>query len=192
MRATASSWLCVALALIGFAGAPARAQESGERLVSAPLPELVIGHQVDRGGSLIIERIPPGETVQSWTRMVTLQRFAGSMANGLTLQAWAGTFSTNLRNSCPGFSIDGPHYSGARPPEVQFRVDCPRNPATGRPETFLLRAFGGQRDLHVLQVAFRHVPTAREVAWARNHLASAIYCAPGSPVPACTAGDEGK
>lgn len=192
MMAATKRGFCVALALTSLAGAPARAQESGERLVSAPLPELVVGHQVERGGSLIVERIPPGETVQSWTRMVTLQRFAGSVANGLTLQAWAGTFATNLRNSCRGFTIDGPHYSGGRPPEVQFRVDCPLNPATGRPETFLLRAFAGQRDLHVLQVAFRHVPTAREVAWARNHLASAFYCAPGSPAPACAADDEGK
>ena len=168
--------------------ASALAQTQAEWLVQAPLPELVVGFEREEGGSSIVERIPPGETVQAWSRMATTQRFAGAIAGGITLEAWAEGFFGGLRSSCPGYRATTPRYSGAGGhPTVEFRVDCPLNPATGRPETFLLRAFAGAADLHVVQVAFRHVPSSDEVEWAQAHLATAILCSRTSPDSRCGA-----
>jgi len=169
----------------------AAAQTVGEWTTQAPLPGLVIGHRVAEGGSLIIERIPRGETVQDWSRMVTTQRFAGVIARGGTLDEWHGHFIESLRNGCPGYRASPTVRvgTGARP-ALEFRIDCPRNPATGRPEVFLLRAIAGTADLHVAQVAFRHVPTAVETAWARRQLDSVTFCTRRSRLPACSAGPE--
>ena len=70
-------------------------------------------------------------------------------------------------------------------PAVTFRVDCPLNPATGRPETFLLRAIAGSTDLHVVQVAYRRLPNAAESEAAQRHRDSVRLCRASSPDPRC-------
>lgn len=179
---------CVALGLAACPAAAAQAQPQAEWLVQAPLPELVVGFEREEGGSLIVERIPPGETVQAWSRMATTQRFAGAVARGISLSIWADHFYAGLAGGCPGYRAGRPRYfeAGGRP-AVEFRVDCPRIHATGRPETFLLRALAGTSDLHVVQIAFRHVPTDDEVEWAQAHLASALLCDSSSDDPRCAA-----
>ena len=180
---------------LGVAACPATAavaQTQAERLVQAPLPELVVGFEREEGGSLIVERIPPGETVEAWSRMATTQRFAGVIARGISLDIWADHFFAGLGSSCPGYRASRPRYFDAGGyPAVEFRADCPRNPATGRPETFLLRAFAGASDLHVVQVAFRHVPTSGEVEWAQAHLATAMLCGRSSPDSRCGPAPDG-
>lgn len=86
------------LALLG--SGPTAAQDSGESLAVPALPGFAIGHEHAALGSLVREWVPAGENVRVWTRMVTQQRFAGVIADGLTLERWAGAFSTNLRSGC--------------------------------------------------------------------------------------------
>jgi hypothetical protein len=177
----------VSVLLSGAAAAAAPDEWIGH----GPLPGLVVGYQAAQPEAMIVERIPPGETVQRWTRMVTTQRFAGVIARGGTLAQWSGHFLEGLGSGCPGYrstrpaalSIDGREA-------IAFRVDCPRNPQTGLPETLLLRAIAGRADLHVAQVAFRHLPSASETRWAENHLATVTLCTPQSASPVCRAGPE--
>jgi hypothetical protein len=68
---------------------------------------------------------------------------------------------------------------------IAGRLDCPRNPGTGKPETFVYRLYQGNGRLHFLQIAFRHVPTPAEIAWANAQLAAATFCEAGSAVPTC-------
>lgn len=176
----------LAIAVMAGPAATAIAQPQEEYLVQAPLPGLVMGYRQEQGGSLIEERIPPGETVHDWSQMVTTQRFAGTAARGVTLETWVGSFLGGLRTGCPGYGGGEPAYfeaDGLR--AVTFRVDCPHNPATGKPETFLLRAIAGSADLHVVQVAYRHVPSAAESEAARSHLESVRLCGASSSDPRC-------
>jgi hypothetical protein len=164
--------------------APAAAQPSSEWLAQGPLPGFVIGFQQADGGSLIVERVPTGETVQRWTRMVTIQRFAGDVP----IDRWVAGFVGGLGENCPGARSSDPVWSeveGRR--AVAFRGDCPRNPATGLPETFFLRAVSGATALHVAQVAFRSVPSAADAAWALRHLETVAYCTRDIATPACRA-----
>lgn len=168
----------------GFASA-AFAQGT-EWLAQAPLPDLVVAHRQEQAGSMIEERIPPGETVNDWTRMVTTQRFAGLVSRGVTLDSFVASFVTGLDRGCPGARSSEPrHFETGGRPAVSFRIDCPLNPATGKPETFLLLAIAGREDLHVVQVAYRHVPDADENQAAERHLASIRLCSASSPDPAC-------
>ena len=181
----------IGLGLLALAATPALAEPPAEWVGQAPLPGLVIGYQRAERGSMMVERIPPGESVEQWTRMVTNQRFAGVIARGGTLDEWLGHFLDGLATGCPGFRAGAPNrLTIAGRPAIALRIDCPRNPQTGRPETFLLRAIAGSADLHVAQVAFRHVPTEAEAGWAAAHLASVALCTRRSADPVCRAGPE--
>lgn len=174
-----------AIAILGVAG-PVAAQAPAEWLVQAARPELKVGFEASKGGTSITERIPPGETVQDWSRMVTTQRFGGVIASGLTLPTFVNQFVGGLRRACPNYRLEKPvHSDQAGRPVVKFQVDCPLNPATGKPETLLLHAISGATDLHVVQVAFRHVPTRAEMDWAQAHLATVLLCDGKSTGAAC-------
>lgn len=182
-------WLIVSL--LAAAGSAAWAAAPTEWVGQARLPGLVIAFHRAEGGSMIVERVPPGETYERWTRMVTNQRFAGVIARGGTLSEWRGHFLEGLGTGCPGFKAGDPvRVDVVGRPALEFRVDCPRNPATGLPETFFIRAIAGRADLHVAQVAFRHVPTAAEAEWARQHLATVTLCTRRIASPICNAGPE--
>ena len=177
-----------AFAATSLAAAP---PVSSEWLGQAPLPELVIGFQRAEARGMIVERIPPGETVEQWSRMVTVQRFADVIARGGTLDEWRGHFLDGLRTGCPGFRGGEPtRLTVAGRPAMALRIDCPLNPATGRPETFLLLAIAGRSDLHIAQIAFRHVPSEAETAWARAQLASVTLCTPVASAGVCRSGPE--
>lgn len=184
------------LCWIGFGtaaciAAAAQAAPPAEWVGQAPLPGLNIAFHEVGNGSMVVERVPPGETGQRWTRMVVNQRFAGVIERGGTLSEWRGHFIAGLETGCPGYRASAPaRVDVVGRPAIEFRIDCPRNPSTGLPETFLLRAIAGRADLHVAQVAFRHVPSAVEVAWARNHLATVTLCTGRIASPVCRAGPE--
>ncbi|HST37289.1 MAG TPA: hypothetical protein VLK25_11750 [Allosphingosinicella sp.] len=179
-----------ALLLAGLIATAAGAAPPAEWVGQAALPGLVIGHRLSNGQSMIVERVPPGETVERWTRMVTNQRFAGQLAGG-TLDRWLPNYLGGIEQGCPGFRPGAStrlRIEGR--PALDIRVDCPRNPATGQPETFFLRAIASGATLHLAQVAFRHVPSAEETRWAQTHLASVTLCTRASRSPACRAGPE--
>lgn len=155
------------MSLALYAGA---ATAQAERVALPALPGFVVGHQLERGGNAIVEHIPRGETVQAWTRMVTVQRFGG-VASRISPQTLLQNMIRGLANGCPGARtspIQPQAVSGRT--AAQFRADCPRNPQTRLPETFIARAIAGQSDLHVVQVAFRRVPTAADLRWAQEVL----------------------
>jgi hypothetical protein len=141
---------------------------AAETLVRPPVPGFVVGYQLARGGNLIVEQVPAGETVDRWTRMVTTQRFAG-VARRVDADGFLQTMIDGLASGCPGATIAYRRASGGT---AQMRVDCPLNPATGRPETFFAKAFAGSTDIHVAQVAFRRVPNAADISWAEKYLVS--------------------
>lgn len=120
--------------------------------------------------------------------MATNQRFAGLIGRGVSLDDWLGNFLGSLDAGCPGYRTMPPIRSieGGRP-ALALRLDCPRNPATGLPETFFLRAIAGHSDLHVAQVAFRRSPSEADIAYAEAHLASVRYCQRSDASPACIA-----
>jgi hypothetical protein len=138
-----------------------------EILARPPVPGFIVGFQAAKDGTLIVEQVPAGETVQKWTRMVTTQRFAGA-ARRIDGNGFLQLMLDGLQRDCPGATLGYRRITGSA---AQMRVNCPLNPATGLPETFFAKAMPGQTDMHVAQAAFRRVPSARDVAWAERYLA---------------------
>ena len=140
-----------------------------EALMRPGLPGFVVGTDVARNGNSIVEQIPQGETVDKWTRMVTTQRFAG-VARRTDGNGFFELMINGLQRGCPGAKVAYRRPSGKT---AQLRVDCPLNPSTGLPETFFAKAMPGASDMHIVQVAYRRVPNAADIAWAERYLASA-------------------
>lgn len=142
-----------------------------ERLI-APMPTgFYSAFNAEQGPVRIEERVPKGESVQRWTRMITVQRFAGGARVGP--QRLLDGLAAGFAQSCAG-SVAEPVTTDAV--SASIRIDCPLNPQTGKPETMFARAFGGDADLHVVQYAFRAKPAAVQVTEARAYLASVSLC----------------
>lgn len=171
-----------ALAALLLTAVPALANADG-RLSPAALPGFVLGYENNDATMDFAEWVPTGETVQAWTRMVTMIRLDSLR---VTPQRFNQMMTEGLAKSCPGATVSDVSTADIDGrPATRFRGDCPRNPATGKPEVLFHLAIAGTNDLHIRQVAFRHVPSADEVRWAEGILGATRWCAMGSKAKGC-------
>ncbi|MEO7603246.1 MAG: hypothetical protein ABIS39_08335 [Sphingomicrobium sp.] len=172
--AIASSWIA-----IGAAAAPT--EWAGRPAANG----FVVGFDKANGEQAIVERIPVGETVERWSRMLTSQRFVGRARDPGPRQMLVNIQGL-LAQGCPGGSttpIVAMTVSGR--PAARMRSDCPMNPQTGLPETFFIIAFAGTNDLFAEQVAFRRVPTDADLTFAMKDLQQVRWCTAASKESAC-------
>jgi hypothetical protein len=165
-----------------FAAAMALIVQQGEWL-AMPMPEgFFTAHKQQAQVGTIEERIAKGETVEDWTRMVTLI----ALESPLSIQRYAATFDDRLRSGCPGAVSTAMAYTDlAGHMALASRLDCPLNPQTGKPETLFYSVISVNGRLHMLQVAFRHVPSDDEVEWARKLFDGAVVCDSASANALC-------
>lgn len=157
-------------------GSAASAQPADERVVIAPTPGFVVGYTAARDGQMIEERVPSGETVQDWTAMVTIQRFP-QPADNVDAVAFLELLRANWQRACPNARAGAATTVRIAQREGSaLRADCPLNPATGKPETMFARAVIGAAYLHVVQVAYRSAPTAKQADWSTALLGSIRLC----------------
>lgn len=170
-------------AVLALLSVPAMAQQNGlpEGLGSPALTGFVVGYRASNEKQFLQEEIPEGETVHSWTRMVTTQRYR-DLALGVTPYQMLQTVAANAPKSCPRAVVTAPASLtiGGRP-AAQMKVDCPLNPESGTPETFFMLAVAGQRDMMIKQVAFRRLPSQEDIAFATGFLGSMTVCTSTDP-----------
>ncbi len=143
----------------------------------------VVGYRQTAQMGAIEERVPRGETVQDWSRMVTLL----TMNVDMTPEAYLDAFARQIATACPGATV-GPRtasITGAYK-SLDGRTDCALNPGTGKPETFFYRIFAAGGRLYMAQVAFRRVANASDAAWARSQLSGLRLCAVSATDAVCT------
>ena len=173
------------IAMVGLWASSAAAAAADEWSAPLAVPGFVIGFDDATEEQAIVERVPAGESVERWTRMLTSQRFVGRAGDPGPRQLLANIQGL-MKNGCPGGStsaITTMTVSGR--PGARMRSDCPRNPQTGLPETFFIVAFAGTEDLFAEQVAFRRVPSAADVAFAIRALRGARLCTAAIKDAAC-------
>jgi hypothetical protein len=151
--------------------------------LSAPVPDgFTIAWRQSAANGRIEERVPRGESVAAWTRMVTLLRLQAPVPAA----SFAETFAARMAAGCPGATVvpaGSVRLAGLA--AAGGRVDCPRNPESGQAEVLFYRVADAPGALVMAQVAFRHVPDAAEVAWATAQLDAASLCRAGSGDPEC-------
>jgi hypothetical protein len=171
---------------LALATAPPAAVTAQTEILAADTPdEFQMGnHQRNALGELVELAVPP-ETVDNWSRLITLQLYFGASA-----RVGAEAFSARWRNAL------GASCSGTTSTSVAGTVDgfaatkvvaaCPRNPQTGLPENVTAVFVQGQANLMIAQVAFRRPPTDADRRLVINVVDSLQVC-DAQAVTACAA-----
>ena len=172
------------------AGAVSAAGFQDETLL-APIPQgFQLGDQGQSGhGSDIAEYIPQGETVDHWSRMVTVQIFHN--LKGFDPDRFAETIRDRGPASCPGeqgvMIKHGQEHGYAA---SLWLFTCPLNPQTGLPETFYDKLISGADALYSVQYSFRSTLPRDAIAPTISFLESVSVCdtrLPDRPCPTVSA-----
>ena len=156
-----------------------------ENLITTMPPGYQVGFQDKNGQRQIVEWVPAGETVDNWSEMVTVQIFHG-------LKVMPDAFMRDLEKrwvaSCPGavpaHTIANVVENGY--PSLVWLLDCPKNPATGKPEITWFKAVQGNDSFYVVQKAFKFAPSKEQVTQWVGYLKAAHVCdsrLPDRPCP---------
>jgi hypothetical protein len=173
MRITLGSWFFL-LALILLCPSASHAVEKETLL--APMPEgFAIGFQGKKNNLTMVEMVPSGETVEAWSRMVTVQIF-----HALKKQN-ADTFAENMgkmwSNACPGSAVEKVKDGADNGfPYSLWQYLCPLNKSTQKPENVWIKVISGDDALYTVQYAYRQGMTDMLVPPAMKFLDSVKAC----------------
>ena len=152
----------------------ARAQLSNENLLVAMPPGYKIGYRVERGNMVMSEMVPTGETVEAWTEMVTVQVFHGLKAQP---EKFRDTLQQRWVAACRGgrgTTVTSASENGY--PVLVWRLDCPENPQTGKPEITWFKAIAGNDSFYLVQKAFKFTPSQQQIERWTAYLNSVAVC----------------
>jgi len=172
----------VAMSLPGAA----LAQLEAENLLVGLPDGFVVANAVQGGEKGTIsasEFIPNGETVDDWSKMVTIQVLHGATIgpDGLAEQVKTGWIG-----ACPGSTVDRVAHgrvNGYRFSLWSFR--CALNAQTSKPETMWLKAIAGEDALYIVQYAFRADPSEPLAKEAMSYLSKVAACDTRKPKHPC-------
>lgn len=169
---------------VGFAvalvlGLAAGAGQASSQLVNENLlvgmPEgYKVGFNDKNTSRVMTEMVPAGETVENWTEMVTVQIF-------YRLKVRPAAFRDRMREilakSCPNATTT-PIGEGTENgyPYGLWLSNCPRNPATGKPEITWFKAMQGNDSFYMVQKAFKFEPSQEQVGKWMAYLRQASVC----------------
>lgn len=159
-----------------------------ENLILAQPAGFKVGYQSNRDDSAISEWIPEGQSVGSWTEMLTVQVYRGVKVDAATFLQGIGK---KWSDACPGSGGKGIFTGQTNGYAVSMLVlRCPKNSATGKPETTAFRVIKGNDALYSVQRAFRSDPSDAELDDVMHYLAKVSVCdtrAPEHPCPSLDA-----
>lgn len=149
-------------------------------------PDFVLGF-AGQGSAPIREYVPRGETVDRWTRMVTILPLGWKP--GMGPRRYAMVWAQSMQRACPGATVGEMRDTPLAGHEsVTVRIDCPRNPQTGLAEMVVGRYVTGGEELHNIQAAIRGPATPQGIAWAEKLVGGATLCATGDAKGPCRVG----
>jgi hypothetical protein len=165
---------------------PATAFEGENLLVTAPA-----GYKAgfsDRNAKMVMtEFVPAGQSVQNWTEMVTVQVFLGMKRASPAAfrdrmeKLWAGSCAKAAMVPISAATENGYEV-------VLWRLTCPLNKTTGKPEMTWFKAIAGNDSFYVVQKAFKFEPPSEKVAEWIAYLNKVSVCDTRLPERACPSG----
>ena len=164
--------LMLAAVMLPLAAQAAQAAEMAS--FGEPPKDFKIDYQTEQNGMIMVELVPQKQTVDNWTKMITLQSMAGAKPG---VAAFGNNLSTLWKNTCPGGSFDTVQEGKENGyPFALWMMACENNPSSNKPEWTLVRAVQGNDGLYVKQYAFRYAPNYAEITNAMEHLRNLIVC----------------
>lgn len=172
--------MSVIAVLVALQALQPAAQVQPETIVAPLPPGFTVANKAAGAGETIEERVPEGETVDRWSKMITVQRFSGLARFGP--HVFLERLGALIVQACPGAEaspIADSQVEGHATAEI--RVDCPLNSGTGKPEAIFARALQGESDVHVVQYAYRAKADTKKAVAAKAYLSAVrLELAPSS------------
>lgn len=157
--------LIAVAALAALTPATAQQRVPNRQVALPPLPGFVPGYSQRAGRQSIVELVPRGQTVQRYTKMVTLNTFP--VAPGMTANQTLVNFANRYQAACPRTTAAVMNLGGGN---QGVRLDCPRNPKTGKRETVFARAVAMSPEMAIVQYMTTYLAMPGEAAFARDFL----------------------
>jgi hypothetical protein len=178
-----------AILLIAWTSATlAQSLINAENLLFSPPKDFKVGYQSSHDNRQITEWIPAPETVEDWSQMLTVQVFHRSTVDGGRFLQDVGK---RYMDACPGTIAKGIFTGQINGYAVSMLLlKCPKNPATGKPETTAFRVIKGNDALYSVQRAWRSVPTDQELDDVMHALAKVTVCDTRTPDHPCPSFDS--
>nr|WP_246830432.1 hypothetical protein [Neisseria sp. HMSC077D05] len=162
------------LAAVMFPLAAQAAQAAEMASFGEPPKDFKIDYQTEQNGMIMVELVPQKQTVDNWTKMITLQSMAGANPGVTT---FGNNLSTLWKNTCPESSFDTVLEGKENGyPFALWMIACENNPSSNQPEVTWVKAVQGNDGLYVKQYAFRYAPNYAEITNAMEHLRNLIVC----------------
>lgn len=155
--------LAVATILLG---SPATAQPGRTRqLYLPPLAGFGPPQGQRAGQSQMIEMVPRGQSLQRYSKIVTVTTFPARP--GISADQLLRAFTQRYVAGCPRAQVRPIDLGGGN---RGARIDCTRHPRTGRPETTFVRAAVGQPAVAIASYMTTYFTMPGEATVARDFL----------------------
>jgi hypothetical protein len=184
MRRPLRLLICTCLAV----ASPALSAGPRDENVLTPVPTgFKLGDSGNQGLLTMAEYVPARETVDNWSTMITVQIFHGQGRRDP--DAFANNLGARWKASCPNATAV-PVTSGAENgyPISVWSYECPRNPATRKPENMWIKVVAGADSLYAVQYANRLPMSPALIRPAMTYLRQVKVCDTRRPDRACPAG----
>jgi len=157
--------LALSLALIAARAAPVLGADAAARVITPVFHRLVaftlppsfkMSFERTTGNIYVREHVPAGETVDEWTRMISLSGVQGLSYNAdATLQAYLQALARGFQRHCPEtyVALDLGPQPLVKEPSFATVASCGRVSSGGKAhsETSVMLAIKGPEDFYVLQ-----------------------------------------
>lgn len=175
------------------------------QIVALPLPppfDAEPEYEAEQSGSYLVENVPPGETVEDWSQMLTVSGTQGAVPGdadpAALAEAVAGRLLEGYRQACAApveaLSFDAPPGGAAQATFLAW-LGCPDVAGADGAEDMAVLVLIGTQDIYTLQWAERGPPRSdpgMAPRWSERleMLATAGLCDPvageAAPYPSCS------
>lgn len=147
--------MLILIAMLALA-APAAAPTAQTEMLGISVPDdFEVGYHARNAAMEMTEIVQPPETVDTWTKLVTLQLFFDN-ARRETATAYYERWRGLMRRACGGMQDTLVRGTVDGRPAIRGTLSCPSNPQTRQPENLVAVLVQGKANLMMVQVAFRH------------------------------------
>jgi hypothetical protein len=140
-------------------GAPslALAALQGENLLLPPLPGWAQAYSAAGNGIKLVEYVPPGENVDAWSQMATIEIFFGH--GGTNPHDLEQRVSEGFRQNCEAMHVtDLGAGTSSSLPAARWVIYCSKVKQLGKGEITYFQAISGKDHFYLVQRSWRGAP----------------------------------
>jgi hypothetical protein len=153
----------VAAALLLACSAGAVAQQGGgvEQLFMVPPPDWTVGYHDQKGATDLTALLPPGQTRQNWSEMLTVELISGRPA--MDVQTTLGQRLDAIRQDCDDVGAGPAQLAVENGYDTGIRaIACPKSKRWGKGELSLYKVILGRSRTYVISRHWSGEPFAKD------------------------------